>query len=259
MSGCHIVFLGTSSGMPSPTRFCSSLLFRTPRSNFLLDCGEGTAFSLARNRIDPLLIDSIFVSHSHVDHLGGLFLLIQAMYLLERRGALEIYVPDEALSVVRDFFNTCYLFPEKLNFELAFVAMMPGFRFDREGVILTAHPNRHLVGNRTVIEELKMPNRMQSFCFVLNISGRTIVYSSDIESSKDLAEIVDGADILITECVHPRLEELLSLIAEKKVKSVFLTHVPPELEAKEKQILERSKKMGIDGLAFAYDGLSVSA
>ncbi len=136
---------------------------------------------------------------------------------------------------------------------------MPGFRVDREGVILRAHPNRHLVGNRTAIEELKMPNKMQSFCFVLNISGRTIVYSSDIESTKDLAEIVDGADVLITECVHPRLEELLSLIAEKKVKSVFLTHVPPELEAKEKEILQRSKKMGIDSLAFAHDGLSVPA
>jgi len=257
MGRASLTFLGSSSGMPSPARFCSSLFFQTDRLNFLLDCGEGTSFSLLRNRIDPLLVDSVFVSHAHVDHVGGLFLLIQTMYLLHRRTPLDVYVPEEAIPGVRQFLNTCYLFPEKLTFKLSFLPITSGFRFEAQDLSLEAHPNRHLTANERTLTELKLGNRMQSFSFVLQLPGKKIVYSGDIESAEDLAEIVTGADILITECVHPNLAELLSLMANSDVKSAILTHIPPELEDKQGEILQKAEKMGIERLSFSSDGLRV--
>lgn len=258
MIGCRITVLGSSSGMPSPTRFCSSLFFQTEKLNFLFDCGEGTSFSLLRNEIDPLVIDAVFVSHSHVDHLGGLFLVVQMMYLLERRTPLRVYLPEEATCGVRDFLNTCYLFPEKLNFKLSLLPMTSRFRFEEEGIVIGTYPNRHLAGNQSVIAELDLPNRMQSFCLVLSLSGKKIVYSSDIASAQDLAPIVEDADILITECVHPSLEELLSLVLDMKVKFLLINHIPPELEEKQEQILNRAKKEGMERLSFARDGFSIT-
>jgi ribonuclease Z len=258
MAPASLTFLGSSSGMPSPTRFCSSLFFQTHRLNFLLDCGEGTSFSLLRNRIDPLLIDSIFISHAHVDHLGGLFLLIQMMHLLHRTNRLDVYLPEEAIPGVRQFLYTCYLFPEKLNFELSLLPITPGFEFEAQDVSLKAHPNPHLTANETAIEELNLDNRMQSFSFILGLPGKKIVYSGDIRSARDLAEIAAGADILITECTHPDLSELFSLVADKGVKSIILTHVPPELEDKQEEILQRAAQMGLNRLSFASDGLRIS-
>jgi ribonuclease BN (tRNA processing enzyme) len=98
---------------------------------------------------------------------------------------------------------------------------------------------------------------MQSFCFVLNTSNRKIVYSGDIESSDDLADIIDDADLLITECFHPRVEELTSLMIEKRVKSAVFTHIPPELEGKEGEILGKAKKMGFEKLVVAHDGMVI--
>ena len=249
--------LGSSSGMPSPTRFCSSFFFQTEKSNFLLDCGPGISFSLLRNKIDPELIDSIFISHCHTDHIGGLFLLVQMMHLLQRRRPLNVYLPEEAISGVRNYLNTCYLFPEKITPRLIFHEVTPDFKFEDEGTTIRAHPNGHLRGNESVIQESKYPNKMQSFCYVLDISGKKIVYSGDIESSRDLADIIPDADLLITECFHASPEELLALAVEKKVRSTVLTHIPPELEGKEAEILRKARKVGFEKLAVAYDGLVI--
>lgn len=257
MLDSRIVVLGSSSGMPSPTRFCSSLFFQTEETSFLVDCGEGVSFSLLRNKIDPLLIDSIFVSHSHIDHMGGLFLLVQMMYLLKRKTPLDVYIPEEAVFGVRNYLSTCYLPPEKLNFKLSLHPIESNFRLEDHQIQIEAHPNHHLTGNREYIEEIGLTNKMQSYCFILKLSGKKIVYSGDISSAGDLSKIIEEADILITECVHPNLPELLSLIVEKCVKSTFLTHIPPELDARQKEIIEKARKLGQNKLSFAYDGLNI--
>ncbi|MGB3092332.1 MAG: MBL fold metallo-hydrolase [Candidatus Zixiibacteriota bacterium] len=255
MSSSHITVLGSSSGMPSPTRFCSSFFFQTEKLNFLLDCGPGVSFSLLRNKIDPELIDSIFISHSHTDHIGGLFLLVQMMHLLQRRRPLNVYLPEEAVSGVRNYLNTCYLFPEKITPRLVFNPVTTDFKFEDEETTIRAHPNGHLRGNESVIRELEYPNKMQSFCFAVNISGKKIVYSGDIESARDLVDIISDADLLISECFHVTLDELLPVALEKKVGSVLLTHIPPELEGKETEILHKARKLAFERLTIAHDGL----
>lgn len=257
MSNYRIIVLGSSSGMPSPTRFCSSFFFQTEKSNFLLDCGPGVSFSLLRRKIDPELIDCIFISHCHIDHIGGLFLLVQMMHLMKRRNPLNVYLPEEAVSGVRNYLNTCYLFPEKITPRLIFRPVTPDFEFEGDGISIRAHPNRHLKGNESVIQELNYPNKMQSFCYVVDISGRKIVYSGDLESSGDLVDIVSHTDLLISECFHVTVDELVELALEKSVKSLLLTHIPPELEGKETEILQKARRLGFERLTIAYDGLVI--
>jgi len=164
---------------------------------------------------------------------------------------------------VEDFLQTLYLFKEKLSLRLNLFPIKPNFVFKNEEMNMNVYPNRHLSGNEEVIREYNFPNRMQSFCFVVNWSAgsvgneKKLVYSGDIGSSGDLANIVFDADLLITECMHPRLEDLLSLITESKVKSAIFTHIPVELEGKEKIILEKAREFNFNNLLIAYDGLVV--
>jgi ribonuclease Z len=255
MNHTRITVLGSSSGMPSPSRFCSSLFFQTENFNFLLDCGEGVSFSLLKSKIDPELIGAVFVSHAHSDHLVGLFLLIQMLHDLRRRVPLDIYLPEEAVAGVRNFLDTCYLFPGKLSFQVDLHRMTSGFAFEDHGVSLKVHPNNHLVVNRQWINQFNVPNQMQSFCFALYLSGKKIVYSGDIESADDLIGIIEDADLLITECFHPKLDKLISLISENRVKSTLFTHIPPEMEGMERDILTQAHNMGLENLRIAYDGL----
>ncbi len=255
--GKRIIILGSSSGMPSPSRFCSSFLLETEKGKYLFDAGEGVSFSLLKNKIDFNQINYIFITHSHVDHLGGLFLLIQMMHLSQRKTPLNIYLPQEAISNVENFLQSLYLFKEKLSLPLNLHPIKPNFVFKNEEMIMNVYPNRHLLGNEEVIREYNFPNRMQSFCFVVSLNEKKLVYSGDIGSSSDLANIIFDADLLITECMHLRLEDLLSLITESKVKSAIFTHIPVELEGKEKIILEKAREFNFHNLLIAHDGLVI--
>ncbi len=286
MSTSRIIILGSSSGTPSPSRFCSSFLLEIPpfdrlrvvspstsfrineveppkvgleteKGKYLFDAGEGVSFSILRNKIDFNQINYIFITHSHIDHLGGLFLLIQMMHLTQRKSPLNIYLPEEATFGVENFLQTLYLFKEKLSFRLNLHPIKPNFVFRNGELNVNAYLNRHLSGNEEVIRECNFPNQMQSFCLVINLDEKKIVYSGDIESSNDLANIIFDADLLITECMHPRLEKLLTLMAESKVKSAVFTHIPPELEGKEEIILEKACEFDFDNLLIAHDGLVV--
>ena len=46
---------------------CSCYLVTEGETSILLDCGNG-AFGALRELIDPVEVDSIFVSHLHADH-----------------------------------------------------------------------------------------------------------------------------------------------------------------------------------------------
>ncbi len=257
MSLCQLTVLGSSSGMPSPSRFCSSVFVQTEDFNFLLDCGEGTSFSLLRNKIDPHLIDAVFISHAHIDHLGGLFLLIQMMHLLRSRIPLRVFLPDETIEGVRNFLNTCYLFPAKISFNLQLIPVADDFVFENRWTSLKAYPNRHLAGNQPMIAELNLPHWMQSYSYGLDIGDKKIVYSGDLESSDDLVGIIDDADLLITECLHPQLEKLIPLIIRSRVKSTVFTHIPAEMEDKLVETKNLAGKIGLENLVMAYDGLTI--
>jgi ribonuclease BN (tRNA processing enzyme) len=261
----RIIILGSSSGMPSPSRFCSSFLLEIPpkagleteKGKYLFDAGEGVSFSLLRYQVSFHQINHVFITHSHIDHLGGFFLLIQMMHLAKRRTPLNVYLPGEAQEGVENFLRTSYLFKEKLSLGLNLQPIKPGLVFRDEEIEVNAYLNGHLSGNEELIREYSLPNQMQSFCFVVNVDGKKIVYSGDVESSDDLAGIVYDADLLITECTHPNTEKLLRLIAESKVKFAVLTHVPPELEGKEEAVLKKAQEFDFDNLLMAYDGLVI--
>ena len=170
---------------------------------------------------------------------------------------MNVYLPEEAVAGVWNYLSSCYLFPEKITPRLILHPVTPDFRVEDQGVSIRVHPNRHLMGSESVIRELNYPNKMQSFCYVVDISGKKIVYSGDIESARDLADIISDADLLISECFHVTVDELLPLALEKKVRSVLLTHIPPELEGKETEILHKARKLTFERLTIAHDGLVV--
>ena len=109
--------LGSSSAIPTSTRYLSAYVLNIHERIFLLDCGEGTQIQLRKNRIKFGHLNHIFISHIHGDHTFGLFGLLSSFNLMGRKSDLNIYAPPELENILNIHFE---LFDIKLMYSLIF-------------------------------------------------------------------------------------------------------------------------------------------
>jgi len=100
MNEFSVTILGTSSAVPTSSRFPSAQVVSHQYKPFLVDCGEGTQIQLRKNQIRFSKINHIFISHLHGDHFFGLIGLISSFNLLGRKSDLNIYAPKEIESII---------------------------------------------------------------------------------------------------------------------------------------------------------------
>jgi len=96
-----VTILGSSSALPTSTRFPTSQVVNLNERLYLIDCGEGTQIQLRKFGFKAGKINHIFISHLHGDHIFGLPGLISTMALGGKKGELHIYSHSE-LKVMMD-------------------------------------------------------------------------------------------------------------------------------------------------------------
>lgn len=252
-----IVFIGTSSGFSSEHRACSSFLLILDDKLYQFDAGEGFSSSVLRHRIKYNDIEKIFISHLHPDHITGIFLELQMMYLARRKKPLDIYVPHEALTGLEKAVDLFYLFKEKFPFRFVFKPIRPNPVFRDKGFSLYAYPNMHLIGNKSLIEKKRKPNRMQSYSYMLNIGGKRVLYSGDIFSENDLVDLLEDVHTLIVEGLHIDFTSLAEMCASRNVKRLVLTHLEERLFNRPGRLFRIADGAGVKKLIIANDGMTL--
>jgi len=96
-----VTILGSSSALPTETRFPTSQVVNLNDRLYMIDCGEGTQIQLRKFGIKTGKINHIFISHLHGDHIFGLPGLISTMALGGKKGELHIYAHSE-LKIMMD-------------------------------------------------------------------------------------------------------------------------------------------------------------
>jgi len=98
-----ITILGSSSALPTSTRFPTAQLVNHDEQFFLIDCGEGTQIQLRRLKKKFGKINHIFISHLHGDHVFGLFGLLSSFSLLGRKNDLHLYGNSLLKDIIADY------------------------------------------------------------------------------------------------------------------------------------------------------------
>ncbi len=96
----ELIFLGTSSSAPSVNRGLSGHIILYRQHRFLLDCGEGTQRQILRSGLGFKRLNTVLLTHGHLDHILGLGGLVSTLSRWENLEYLDIYGGRSALSRV---------------------------------------------------------------------------------------------------------------------------------------------------------------
>lgn len=220
-------FLGSGDAFGSGGRFNTCFLVEAEGGNFLIDCGATSMVAIRRFAVEPNDIATIFLSHLHGDHFGGVpFLILDAQLHSRRTVPLTVVGPpgtEERLGQAMEV-----LFPGstgvRRKFETRIVEYQPGEPMEVNGTAVTAHEVPHLSG-------------APSCALRLTRGAKTVAYSGDGEWSPALIEVGRGADLLIAEALVPArptkfhldYATLAAHLDEIAAKRVILTHMGPEM------------------------------
>lgn len=250
-----IIFLGTCSGTePMPNMHHSAIVIEKNNQYYWFDAGEGCSRSAHLMGIDLLKVRAVFITHPHMDHLGGLANLmwtIRKLTIISEARPIDrlvrVFMPkmdswDGIMAILKETEENFVC-----DYDIAAQKIFDGVIFEDENIRVKACHNHHLSDDEG--------NGWQSFSFLIEVDGKRIVYSGDIRDQYDLDDIIgDGCDILLVETGHHRVRDICDYIAAKKVGRLYFTHHGREIindrKGMEKILSEYSQEAYIcsDGL-----------
>jgi ribonuclease BN (tRNA processing enzyme) len=246
--------LGSSSGLPQASRSTAGYLLKHNGRLSVFDIGGGVTSSFLKRGHDPLLVDRIFISHTHPDHVCELPLFLQLIYLKGRQESVELYLPEEFVEPFKNYIAALYLIPEKLTYDLEIKGYRPGTIFD-DSFKIDAIANTHLHSYAELIEKLKLPNKMSCCSFIIECDRQRLMYSADIGCLDDIAEQASRCNIVVIESTHIDLDQFFQFAADSAVERLILTHLGDADEIRE--LNQMREKYGADNVTIAVDGLEI--
>jgi len=202
-----------------------------------------------------LSVSSIFISHPHVDHIGGLLgLILLIRQQIWRKsgnpvdGKVRLFVPtDELWESMRRLIE---LTDENLFsvMDVEVKTIKDGFVFDNGDIRVTALHNEHM----GVPED----GMWRSYSFAVEVEGRKIVYSGDFAHLSELDALTDsGCDMLICESGHHKVAEILEYAERKGIERLRFNHHGREIindRAAAEDLIKNYSRHAI----IVYDGMT---
>jgi ribonuclease BN (tRNA processing enzyme) len=222
-----LTVLGSGSTVPHPRRTSSAYWLETSGGNILLDCSATAAHQMAKSGVDWPNLDAIWISHFHMDHVGGIGPLLagtkHAPDLQARSKPLTIFGPKgiekliDGISSARDYKLREQPFPLKVVEvdDLEKFEIVPGI----EAVTMST------------------PHTAESHAIHIRDGETTLIYSADTGFDEKVATFAAGVGLMLLECsfVHEKpndkhllLREAIHLIRKAKPRRAMLTHFYPE-------------------------------
>jgi len=139
----EIIFLGTSASAPSARRGLSAQVVKHDEHRFLIDCGEGTQRQILQAGIGFKRLNTILITHGHLDHILGLAGLLSTFLRWEAIDRLDIYAASGALDRIRDLLYGVVLRGTRPPMPLNMHAVDAGVFFEGKDFTVSAFPVQH--------------------------------------------------------------------------------------------------------------------
>ncbi|HOZ92223.1 MAG TPA: MBL fold metallo-hydrolase, partial [Candidatus Syntrophosphaera thermopropionivorans] len=195
--------------------------------HLLFDCGEGVSQQLLKHHLDNNVLDAIFISHYHPDHISGLFMLLQMLKIQKREKPLQLFLPERPAALVETL-QFLYTFIQKFTFPLHILDCEESeLYYEEVNVALTDH----LLEYEDLVNESKLPNLLHSYAFRISGPEGSLAYTSDINKVESVQFLIRNCHTVIIDAQHPEADQIIRL-QYSGIKRVLLTHgISPTLQA----------------------------
>jgi ribonuclease BN (tRNA processing enzyme) len=207
-SGTRLITVGTGGGpVPRAGRAQSSNLLIVNGTPYLIDAGDGTARRLAKMKFNFRTLGTIFITHGHNDHTGGLGMLLSVQWGAQRTQPINVYGPPGTAGLIKAAVSY-------LNYD-AEIRISDGSRTQPIEKVFFGHD----LGTGEVYKDANIKvtaventhfhfpagspayGKAKSYSYRFETPDKVIVFTGDTGASDAVTELAKGADFLVTEVV----------------------------------------------------------
>ena len=238
--------LGSGAAFSDGSRTTTMLALEGPSGVVVIDCGGDVVQRLLAQGLDPLRVSALIVTHEHADHVGGLPLMVERLWLAGRRTPLPVIGIAPAVAQARrlhDAFRT--------DDWPGYAGIAPQTVSHVAGTLLlwnadwriTASPGTHSVPVIGLRAEAS--------------SGTVVAYSGDTTYDAAIVELARGADLLLHEAagatpIHASPCQAARVAVEAGARRLVLVHLPHDFDEDGPEVA--CARGRVPDLEIAFDG-----
>ena len=202
------VLLGTGNPLPDPHRAGAAILVRAGQKRFLVDAGRGVCMRLAAAATLPIMLEGVFLTHLHSDHICDLNDVVTTHWVMSREPtALSVLGPPGTVQVVD---GALAMLGPDIGYRLAHHAdltwqpqvrvreVAPGVILDDGAVRVVAAATDHRPVEPTL-------------AYRFEHDGHALVVAGDTVPCAGLDELCQGADVYIQTVLRDDLVRLVPM------------------------------------------------
>ena len=232
--------LGCSGGVAEGLRTTSLLI----NDSILIDAGSGVGDLTLE---EMAKIEHIFITHSHIDHVGFLPLLVDSMFS-NITTPIKVYSQAVTIQAIKDHIFNWIIWPD--------FSQLP--RPDKAVLQFQAMaPDETLLLDEVLFQMIEVSHTVPAVAYRIEHGGKSIAFSGDTSSNDTLWDRLNAypnLDILIVESAFSNEQYDLALLSRHYTPSllaqdlsklrhdpeIYITHLKP---GDEKKIIEELEKV----------------
>ncbi len=272
----EVVVLGSGGPRAFGRAGSSYIVVLEGKPRILVDAGPGAFLRIGELDLDLEAVDTVLLTHLHIDHSGDLAAFFNARALTSDGPiTYRIFGPDAG-----------GLFPKTSRFVDLLVAEGGAFAYQKTFGARESFAVRDLATSldlpRTkivdedglVVEEIATHHgECPSAAYRISYRGVSVVFSGDMDASAlpNLEQLAKSADLLVFNCavldppgspsqlyqLHTPPKKVGEAARESGVKSLLLSHLAPDVEGQERAVRKSIRAAFPGPVAFARDKLRV--
>jgi ribonuclease Z len=203
-----VTLLGTGNPLPDAGRAGAATLVRAAGRTLLFDCGRAVCMRLASAGVLPFMLDGVFLTHLHSDHICDLNDVVTTQWVMSPTpNPLRLFGPprtrevmDGLVAMLRPDVEYRLAHHADLTWEpqVDVVELTPGVVLDENGLRIVAARTNH----RPVEPTLG---------YRVEVGGKTVVLAGDTLPCDGLDELCRGADLYVQTVLRDDLVRMVPM------------------------------------------------